>query len=100
MIHKNKGILALIDVIYCGYCGSKLTNEANIIIGQLKSTGEKKTSKTPVYKCQGAWQGIPHSEVGQFRANEIEPIVFEAIAAYIGKLQENENVFDETKKSE
>ena len=72
-----------------------LRTEVNIIIGQLKTLGKKGRDQTPIYKCQGAWQGIPHSEARQFRAKEIEPIVFEAIAAYIGKLQENENVFDE-----
>ena len=28
-------------------------------------------------------------------ASKIEPIVFEALAEYIGKLQENKNVFEE-----
>lgn len=100
VIHKNEGMLALIDVIYCGYCGSKLTNGSKYNYWTIKNTGEKRASKTPIYKCQGAWQGIPHSEARQFRAKEIEPIVFEAIAAYIGKLQENENVFDEIQKNQ
>lgn len=100
VIHKNEGMLALIDVIYCGYCGSKLTNGSKYNYWTIKSTGERRASKTPIYKCQGAWQGIPHKEGIQFRASEIEPVVFETIAAYIGKLQENENVFDEIQKNQ
>ena len=100
VIHKNEGILPLIDVIYCGYCGSKLTNGSKYNYWTIKGTGERRASKIPIYKCQGAWQGIPHEGVGQFRASEIEPAVFEAIAAYIGKLQENENVFEEIQKNQ
>lgn len=100
VIHKNEGMLALIDVIYCGYCGSKLTNGSKYNYWTIKSTGERRASKTPIYKCQGAWQGIPHKEDIQFPASEIEPVVFQAIAAYVGKLQENENVFDEIQKNQ
>lgn len=95
VIHKNDGILPLIDVIYCGYCGRKLTNGNKYNYWTIKSTGEKRASKIPVYKCQDAWQGVPHEKISQFRADEIEPVIFEALAEYIGKLQENENVFDE-----
>lgn len=100
VIHKNEGLLPLIDVIYCGYCGSKLTNGSKYNYWTIKSTGERRASKTPMYKCQGAWQGIPHTEVKQFRASEIEPMVFEAIADYIGRLQQNENVFEEIQKNQ
>lgn len=31
----------------------------------------------------------------QIRADKVEPIVFEALADYVGKLQENENVFEQ-----
>lgn len=99
-IRKNEGMLALIDVIYCGYCGSKLTNGSKYNYWTIKSTGERKTSRTPIYKCQGACQGIPHEEEKQFRASEIEPVVFEAIAIYVERLQENENIFDEIQKNQ
>lgn len=100
VIHKNDGILPLIDVIYCGYCGCKLTNGSKYNYWTIKGTGEKKASKIPIYKCQNAWQGVPHDKNYQFRADEIEPVIFQAIAAYIGKLQENENVFDEIEKNQ
>ena len=66
----------------------------------IKDTGERRTSKIPIYKCQNAWQGVPHDKNKQYRADNIEPIVFEAIANYIGKLQENENVFAEIEKNQ
>lgn len=100
VMHKNEGMLALIDVIYCGYCGSKFTNGSKYNYWTIKSTGERRVSRIPIYKCQGAWQGIPHNEVRQFQAKEIEPVVFDAIAAYIGRLQENENVFDEIQNNQ
>lgn len=100
VIRKNNGMLPLIDVLYCGYCGSKLTNGSKYNYWTIKETGERKASKIPIYKCQNAWQGVPHDKVYQFRADEIEPVIFETIAAYIGKLQENENVFDEIEKNQ
>lgn len=99
VIQKNNGTLPLIDVIYCGYCGCKLTNGSRYNYWTIKSTGEKRASKMPIYKCQNAWQGVPHEDVYQFRATDIEPPIFETIAAYIGRLQENEDVFEEIEKN-
>lgn len=95
VIQRNSGELALIDVIYCGYCGSKMTNGSKYNYWTIKDTGERRTSKIPIYKCQNAWQGIPHDKSKQYRADKIEPVVFEAIASYIGVLQENEDVFQQ-----
>ena len=53
-------MLSLIDVIHCGYCGRKLTNGTKYAYWTIKDTGEKRTSKTPVYRCQSAQIGIPH----------------------------------------
>lgn len=95
VIQHNSGELALIDIIYCGYCGSKMTNGSKYNYWTIKDTGERRTSKIPIYKCQNAWQGIPHDKSKQYRADKIEPVVFEAIASYIGVLQENEDVFQQ-----
>ena len=93
VIRRNSGILALIDVLYCGYCGRKMTNGSKYNYWTIKDTGERRTSKIAIYKCQNAWIGVPHDKTMQYRADQIEPVVFEAIAEYIGKLQENEDVF-------
>lgn len=100
VIQKNDGLLPLIDVIYCGYCGGKLTNGSKYNYWTIKDTGEKKASKIAVYKCRNAWEGVPHDKVYLFRADEIEPVIFKAVAEYIGKLQENEDVFDEIEKNQ
>lgn len=93
VIRRNSGILALIDVLYCGYCGGKMTNGSRYNYWTIKDTGERRASKIAIYKCQTAWKGIPHDKTKQFRADRVEPIVFDAMAQYIGKLQENEDVF-------
>ena len=93
VIRRNSGMLALIDVLHCGYCGRKMTNGSKYNYWTIRDTGERRTSKIAIYKCQNAWIGVPHDKIMQYRADQIEPVVFEAIAEYIGKLQENEDVF-------
>lgn len=48
-----------------------------------------------MYKCPNAWQGVPHNKTKQFPADRIEPIVYEALAEYIGKLQKNEDIIEQ-----
>lgn len=100
VIKRNDGVLPLIDVIHCGYCGCKLANGSKYNYWTIKGTGEKRTSKIAIYKCQDAWQGIPHVRTNRYRADKIEPIIFEALAKYVGKLQANENIFAEITKNQ
>lgn len=100
VIRRNSGMLALIDVLYCGYCGSKMTNGSKYNYWTIKDTGERRTSKIAIYKCPNAWNGIPHEKTKQYRADQIEPVVFEALAEYIGKLQENEDVFTQIEENQ
>lgn len=95
VIKNNTGTLALIDVLYCGYCGRKMTNGSRYNYWKINSTGERRSGKVGLYKCQDMWSGTVHPGRGFCRADRIEPIVFSAISEYIGKLQENENVFQE-----
>lgn len=92
---SNRGTLALMDVLYCGYCGCKMTNGSRYNYWTIKSTGEKRSGKVGIYKCQNAWSGAVHSGRGFYRADKIEVVVFNAISEYIGKLQENDDVFQE-----
>lgn len=100
VITRNDGMLALIDVLYCGYCGEKMTNGTKYNYWTMKETGERRASRVPAYKCQGIWQGIPHEKQSKLQANKIEPIVFKAIAGYIGKLQEQEDAFVQIRDSQ
>lgn len=94
VIGRNDGMLSLVDVLHCGYCGCKMVNGSKYNYWTIKGTGERRTSKTAIYKCQNAWQGVPHDKTKQYRADMVEPIVFESLAEYIGKLQDNEDVFE------
>lgn len=95
LIKRNDGMLALIDVAYCGYCGAKLTNGSKYNYWTIKSTGEKRASKIPIYKCQSAWSGIPHDKTKSFKADKIEKIVFKYIAQYINSLQDNNDTYQQ-----
>jgi DNA invertase Pin-like site-specific DNA recombinase len=95
VIRRNDGMLALVDVLHCGYCGCKMVNGSKYSYWTIKGTGERRTRQIPIYKCQNAWQGVPHDKTKQHRADKIEPIVFDALAKYIAKLQRNENVFEQ-----
>ena len=100
VIRRNSGMLALIDVLHCGYCGRKMTNGSKYNYWTIKDTGERRTSKIAIYKCPNAWNAIPHEKTKQYRADQIEPVVFEALAEYIGKLQENEDVFTQIEENQ
>ena len=99
IISRNDGILPLLDVTYCGYCGCKCTNGSKYHYWTIKKTGEKKSKKVPIYKCQNAWQGVPHDKIYQFKAEKLEKIVFASIAGYIDKLQENNDIFEQITKN-
>lgn len=95
VISRNDGMLSLVDVLHCGYCGCKMVNGSKYNYWTTKDTGERRTSKIPIYKCQNAWQGVPHNKTKQFRADKIEPIVYQALAEYIGHLLKNEDILEE-----
>lgn len=97
LIKKNDGILSLIDIIYCGYCGTKLTSGTSYNYWTIKSTGEKRSSKFGIYKCQNVWKGIPHDKVGKFKAKEVEDVVFKQICDYLDVLLANISLSDDIK---
>lgn len=103
LIKKNDGILPLIDVAYCGYCGVKLTNGNNYSYWKIKETGEKRASKKANYKCQNIWKGVPHKDnvkVQLFPAEKIESIVFSEICKYLDELLKNINLSEDIIKIE
>lgn len=95
VISRNDGMLPLVDVLHCGYCGCKMVNGSKYNYWTIKNTGEKRTSKIPIYKCQNAWQGVPHDRTKQFRADTIEPVIFDALAQAVEALQEKEDILEE-----
>ncbi len=95
VITRSDGMLPLVDVAYCGYCGGKLTNGSRYSYWTIKDTGEKRASKTPIYKCQNAWSGIPHDKTRQFSGDKFENIVFKYIADYISSLQNDSSILQQ-----
>lgn len=95
VIKRNDGLLSLIDVLHCGYCGCKMVNGSRYNYWTIKHTGERRTSKIPIYKCQNAWQGVPHDTTNHFRADMVEPIVYEVLAKYISRLQQQEDILEQ-----
>lgn len=100
VIGRNDGMLPLVDVLHCGYCGCKMVNGSRYNYWTIKSTGERRTKKVPIYKCQHEWNGVPHKQKSQYRAESIDPIIFECLAAYIEKLQENESIFEQIQEKQ
>lgn len=92
IMKRNDGMLPFIDVLHCGYCGCKMVNGSKYNYWTIKGTGEKRSGKIPIYKCQAAGQGIPHDQEKQYRANLLEPLIFEILSDLIGKLLEKESV--------
>ncbi len=95
VIRNHLGTLALIDVLYCGYCGRKMTNGTRYNYWKIKCTGEQRSSKNGFYKCQEKESGVPHPGTGAYRADKIELIVFGVISEYVEKLQKNKDVAEE-----
>ncbi len=92
VIQRNGGKQALIDVLYCGYCGRKMTNGSRYNYWVIKGTGEKRKSRVSVYRCQAVREGEVHAPAcAQYRAEEIEGIVFGQIEAYIGSMEKGED---------
>lgn len=97
IIKKNDGKLCLIDVIYCGYCGAKLTNGNKYNYWSIKETGERKTSLATIYKCNNSWSGVPHKGIASvsYKAEEIEKIIVNEILKYISVLGDNTQILKE-----
>lgn len=92
VIKRNDGMLVLIDVLYCGYCGGRMANGSKYNYWTIKNTGEKRASKTPIYQCRAAKQGLYHERETQYGANRLESIVFEILSDGMENLLGKETV--------
>lgn len=100
VMKQNRGTLALLDVMYCGYCGGKMTNGTRYNYWTIKKTGERRMKKISAYKCQNACQGIPHNNKQRYKAEEMEPVVFGLVGNIIEYLQRNEDIFMQMKEQQ
>lgn len=90
------GTLALIDVIYCGYCGRKMTNGSVYNYWSLKS-GEKKKTLVSKYRCQTKQQAEDCKGKTVYQADELESIVFGIVKEYLNSLEEENNIIEKLK---
>lgn len=92
VISRNDGTLPLRDVLYCGSCGRKMMNGTRYSYWCLKSTGEKRNRKIPLYSCPSVRNGLSHNGSAQFRADTLEKTVFRCLADYIDWLLEEDDI--------
>lgn len=100
IIKSNHGGMPLVDVLYCGYCGSKLTNNSKYNYWTIKTTGEKKVSKIPIYRCQLGAQGIPHPGKINYKADDIENIVLKELYDFLIQLQKDQDIIEKIKEKQ
>lgn len=100
IIKSNHGGMPLVDVLYCGYCGSKLTNNSKYNYWTIKATGEKKVSKIPIYRCQLGAQGIPHPGKINYKADDIENIVLKELYDFLIQLQKDQDIIEKIKEKQ
>ena len=80
---STKGMLVLIDLLFCGYCGKPLKNTSYCNKWTSKRTGEEKMNFAGRYTCTGEHEGR-HG----YSQNYIEGIVLEVVDKYIERLKE------------
>lgn len=93
IIGCNNGTLSLIDILYCGYCGRKMTNGSKYNYWTIKDTGERRSSLISAYKCQGSTEGIPHAKATRYRADKIEPVIFSSLAEQLEDFVSRKDAF-------
>ena len=89
---STKGKLALVDFVYCGYCGKKLMNGSYSNSWTTKA-GEKKIAFAGKYYCPERCKERAH-----YSQEYLEGIVFKVVADYMSKLK-NIDVTEELEKT-
>ena len=83
----STGTLSLMGLIYCGCCGRRLTNASKYDYWTTKA-GEKKKKVVGRYRCTNkANATLACNGKTYYRAEEIEPIVYATVTAYLDSLK-------------
>lgn len=94
----TSGSLPLMGLVYCGSCGTRLTNGSRYDSWNLKS-GEQVKKMCRRYKCtQRANASIKCKGSAIYKADEIEPIIFTEVNKYMKKLKES-NIYVEIQRN-
>ncbi len=83
----STGTLSLMGLIFCGCCGRRLTNASKYDYWTTKA-GEKRKKVVGRYRCTNkANATLACNGKTYYRAEEIEPIVYAAVTAYLDSLK-------------
>lgn len=96
---RTSQYLALLDVAHCGYCGRKLTNGSKYNYWTTRD-GEKRRSAVGYYRCQSRHQGELCGGKTSYRADHIEPDVFDFVTDYLTSMEDNSTVLEKLIETE
>lgn len=81
------GRLRLMGLVYCGYCGCRLTNGSKYDSWTTKA-GEKRKKFVGRYRCMGMTSGsLSCGGKMYYRAEELEQVIYSLIVSYLNKLK-------------
>lgn len=92
-------ILSLIHVLYCGYCGAKMTNGTRYYYRK-KDDGEYYSIRKPAYKCLGCCQGAIHEKKSFLWADQIEPMIRNVLEICVKSFLTKEEILRKWKEEE
>lgn len=99
-VYTSSGQLVLMGLVYCGYCGKRLTNGSKYDYWETKE-GERRKKFVGRYRCtQMANGSLTCSGKAYYRAEEIEPIVYTVVTSYLNSLKEADTYDDILKLQE
>lgn len=91
---SSSGRLVLKGLVYCGYCGCRLTNGSKYDYWTTKE-GENKKKFVGRYRCTNMANGSGRCQGKAFyRSEEIEPIVISVVTTYLNSLKEADTYDD------
>lgn len=97
---SSSGQLVLMGLVYCGYCGCRLTNGSKYDYWTTKD-GEKRKKFVGRYRCTNMANGSLECQgKAYYRAEEIEPIIYSVVTSYLDSLKESDTCDDLMKLQE
>lgn len=87
---SSSGQLVLMGLVYCGYCGCRLTNGSKYDYWTTKD-GEKRKKFVGRYRCTNMANGsLECRGKAYYRSEEIEPIIYSVVTSYLDSLRESD----------
>lgn len=91
---SSSGQLVLMGLVYCGYCGCRLTNGSKYDYWTTKD-GERRKKFVGRYRCTNMANGSLECQgKAYYRSEEIEPIIYSVVTSYLDSLRESDTYDD------